>query len=495
MTSLLAALTIKVSVILLLALICTLGLRRSSASARHWVLAAGVVSALAMPVLHVLPMHTLRLRLSVPFTGRSDVGLLGTAVVSQPAGSALDRLRSAVAALASDEMVGWLAVTIWLVGTVASTGVLLAGLARLRWLRASSDRLRDGPWRRLCSDLARSCGLKRGVDLLLGPRPELMATWGWRRPVIMLPASASNWPAERMRVVLLHELAHACRADWMLQMAAEGLRCFWWFNPLAWMVCRRIRRESEHAADDLVLSHGVPPATYATHLVELAREVRKSRQMWLSAPAMARRSHLKRRLSVMLNSRTNRRPITRLARVGSLSVLVLNSLLVAGLQVGPVSAASLAESIGSTVEQEQPTEPSSERTEELVARATALKEPLQTVLDELHTTLGKSDRGAGRSTEPIRIGEGVRPPTRIHSVAPVYPPEAVTTRVQGVVGLEAVIGPTGEVTDIAVLLSVPLLDDAATAAVRQWRYEPMHVDGAPVSFLMTVNINFTLPSR
>ena len=486
--SLLAALTIKVSAILLLALIGTLCLRRSSASARHWVLAVGVVSALAVPALHVLPMHTLWPRLSVPFTGRTDVGLLGAPVVSQPAGSPLDRFRSAVAALASDEMVGWLALTIWLVGAVASTGVLLAGLARLRWLRASSDRLRDGPWRRLCSDLARSRGLKRRVDLLLSPRPGLMATWGWRRPVIMLPAAASKWPVERMRVVLLHELAHACRGDWMLQMAAAALRCFWWFNPLAWMVCRRIRRESEHAADDLVLSHGVLPVTYATHLVELAREVRKSRQMWLPAPAMARRSYLKRRLSVMLNSRTNRRPITRLARVGSVSVLALSSLLVASLRVGPVSAAGLAESIGSTVEQEQPAEPLSERIEEFVAKATALPAQLQAVLDE-------PDRSAGSSTEPIRIGEGVRPPTRIHSVAPVYPPEAVATRVQGVVFLEAVVGPTGEVTDIEVLRSVPPLDEAATAAVRQWRYEPMHIDGAPVSFLMTVNINFTLPSR
>ena len=495
MISLLAALTIKVSAILLLALIGTLCLRRSSASARHWVLAVGVVSALAVPALHVLPMHTLWPRLSVPFTGRTDVGLLGAAVVSQPAGSPLDRFRSAVAALASDEMVGWLALTIWLVGAVASTGVLLAGLARLRWLRASSDRLRDGPWRRLCSDLARSRGLKRRVDLLLSPRPGLMATWGWRRPVIMLPAAASKWPVERMRVVLLHELAHACRGDWMLQMAAAALRCFWWFNPLAWMVCRRIRRESEHAADDLVLSHGVPPVTYATHLVELAREVRKSRQMWLPAPAMARRSYLKRRLSVMLNSRTNRRPITRLARVGSVSVLALSSLLVASLQVGPVSAAGLAESIGSTVEQEQPAEPLSERIEEFVARATALKAPLRTVLGALLATLDKSDRGAGRWPVRIRIGEGVRPPPRIRSVAPVYPPEAVTTRVQGVVALEAVIGPTGEVTDIEVLRSVPALDDAATAAVRQWRYEPMQIDGTPVSFLMTVNISFTLPSR
>ena len=64
-----------------------------------------------------------------------------------------------------------------------------------------------------------------------------------------------------MRVVLLHELAHARRGDWLLQMAAEALRCVWWFNPLAWVVRARLRRESEHAADDLVLAQGAAATT------------------------------------------------------------------------------------------------------------------------------------------------------------------------------------------------------------------------------------------
>ena len=179
-----------------------------------------------------------------------------------------------------------MAVTIWLLGAVASVGVLLVGLARLRWLRTSSSRATDGRWRRLCADLARSCGLRRGADLVFGPLPGLMATWGWRQPVVMLPASAAEWSAERMRIVLLHELAHARRGDWLLQLAAEALRCVWWFNPLAWMVRARLRRESEHAADDLVLAQGVSAASCATHLVELAKEVRRHRRTWLPAPAM-----------------------------------------------------------------------------------------------------------------------------------------------------------------------------------------------------------------
>lgn len=491
MTSVLAPWTIKVSAILLLALIASLCLRRRSASARRWVLAVGVVSALAMPALGVLAVDGLRLRFGLPLAGHADGAWFGATVVPGPAGSRLDGLWSAVAALASADAVGWLAVTIWLVGAVAGTGVLLVGLARLRWLRASSNRLMDGRWHRLCTELARSCGLKRGVDLLLGP-PGLVATWGWRRPAVLLPASALGWPAERMRVVLLHELAHVRRGDWMLLMAAEALRCIWWFNPLVWMVRGRLRRESEHAADDLVLAQGVAPTTCATHLVEVAREVRENRRTWLPAPAMARPSYLNRRLSVMLSSDTSRRPMTRVARFGSLSVLVTASILLASLQVGPVSAAGPAESIGSEVEQRQPAEPLSERVEELVAKAAALQAELRGVLEELRTALGGSDRDVDQSIDSMGDRDGFAAPTRIHGVAPVYPPEAVTAGVEGIVVLKATIGPTGDVLDVEVQRSVPLLDEAAISAVREWRYEPMLVDGDPVRVQMTVSVDFTL---
>ena len=105
--SLLATLTVKVSAVLLLALLGVFCLRRASASARHWLLAVGVVSALAMPALHVLTTGALRLRLGASFAERVDTGLLAAAAASQPAGSAFDGFLSGVAALASDPGVAW----------------------------------------------------------------------------------------------------------------------------------------------------------------------------------------------------------------------------------------------------------------------------------------------------------------------------------------------------------------------------------------------------
>ena len=94
--------------------------------------------------------------------------------------------------------------------------------------------------------------------------------------------------------------------------------------------------------------------------------------------------------------------------------------------------------------------------------------------------------------EPVRVGGNIAPPTKVRDVPPTYPPVAQAARVQGVVILEAIIGPNGSVTEVKVLRSVPLLDDAAIAAVQQWQYTPTMLNGTPVPIIMTVTVNFTL---
>jgi periplasmic protein TonB len=67
--------------------------------------------------------------------------------------------------------------------------------------------------------------------------------------------------------------------------------------------------------------------------------------------------------------------------------------------------------------------------------------------------------------------------------------------VQGVVILEATIGPRGDVTAVTVLRGIPLLDQPAIDAVRQWVYEPTLLNGVPVPVIMTVTVNYKLSSE
>jgi TonB family protein len=91
---------------------------------------------------------------------------------------------------------------------------------------------------------------------------------------------------------------------------------------------------------------------------------------------------------------------------------------------------------------------------------------------------------------PIRIGSGMRPPAKIHHVSPEYPVDARNVGLSGVVILEATIDAEGHVSDVHVVRGVPGLDDAATAAVLQWRYAPTLLNGEAVPVIMTVTVNF-----
>jgi protein TonB len=88
------------------------------------------------------------------------------------------------------------------------------------------------------------------------------------------------------------------------------------------------------------------------------------------------------------------------------------------------------------------------------------------------------------------VGAALRAPRKIHDVTPVYPEAARQSNVQGIVVLEATIGPDGSVQHARVLRSIPLLDEAAIEAVRQWRFEPSQVNGQPVPVIMTVTVSF-----
>jgi TonB family protein len=92
---------------------------------------------------------------------------------------------------------------------------------------------------------------------------------------------------------------------------------------------------------------------------------------------------------------------------------------------------------------------------------------------------------------PLRIGGKIHAPKKIKDVEPVYPAIAQSARVAGPVTIEATIGPDGKVVDAKVVRSIPMLDQAALDAVRQWEYTPTLLNGVPVPVLVTVTINFT----
>lgn len=109
------------------------------------------------------------------------------------------------------------------------------------------------------------------------------------------------------------------------------------------------------------------------------------------------------------------------------------------------------------------------------------------IIARLQTT---TQPGVPAPSTPVRVGGVVRVPAKLHHVDPVYPPLARSARVTGVVIVEATIDEQGAVSGTRILRSIPLLDLAAIDAVSQWSYAPTLLNGAPVTVVMTVTVNF-----
>jgi TonB family protein len=333
--TLLLATGVKGSVILVAALVAVVLLRRRSAALRHWVLTVALACAAATPALSLMtPAWHIGVGALTP-AARAGAGrslVTTTTAWADPTNHRDDGVAAAAtagAALTAPTLAVWLRL-IWLGGAAVSAGVLCVGLVRLRRLAARARRLDSGRWADLAADVRRAVGLNRPVALLHSDHPALLMTWGFVRPCILLPATAGDWSDDRARIVLRHELEHIRRGDWVVQMLGEVLRAVYWFNPLVWLACRRLRRESEHACDDAVLGGGVESTDYAGHLLDLARAL-SAGSVRLPAPAMARSSSLEGRITAMLNPHLDRRPLLRSTQLATVLVLATLTVPIAGM--------------------------------------------------------------------------------------------------------------------------------------------------------------------
>ena len=133
--------------------------------------------------------------------------------------------------------------------------------------------------------------------------------------------------------------------------------------------------------------------------------------------------------------------------------------------------------------------PAQRRAREREADAVGVAQPDRTAT----AARSRRDTPADEPVErPVRVGGPIKPPTKTRNVQPVYPQIAQSARVQGIVIIEATIDRSGKVTDARLLKSIPLLDQAALDAVRQWEYEPTLLNGVAVPVIVTVTVNFTL---
>ena len=541
--SLLIAVALRSSAILLAGLGLHALIRKRAAAVRHLVLAGAIGAAAAVvPLSLVLPSW-----LVVPSwdasasaartSPRSPETRIPPHVASTGAADTAHR------ATLKPTAVTWpdVAVAVWFAGFLATAVMLVAGALRLKRTASRARLVDDVRWLEITAAVAGAYGLRRRIRVLHADTRHLLATWGVFRPCVIVPSHAQDWSEDRIHVVLCHELAHVRRLDWLVQSAAEAFRTVLWFNPLLWIACTRLRRESEHACDDLVLGRGVAAHDYATHLLELAHECRLSPGTPMPALPMARRSTLERRIADMLNPRIDRKAPTIRSIAVPFALLLAVTVPTASIharQAGPAMLSGTVYDVtgavmpGVTLTLEDVTQATHDAVADFAGRfAFSNVQPghytLQASLPGFRTMRQEFDLNTRRdwdraitlqvgdlketvtvsatrlaaqvtpaagSPQRIRVGGNVRQPKKTVDVRPIYPPSMQQAGREGDVPIEAIIGPDGTVTSVRVLSAQvhPDFAIAAVDAVRQWQFTPTLLNGSPVEVVIRVTVAFKL---
>jgi len=296
--SLLIDTSLKGAIILAAAAALTAFWHRGAAASRHLLWLLALSSVLALPAL----------RLIVPAWGIPWAG--GALALPETESLSVAAIPESDSALVSPRSIPWNAIVLalWAAGALVFFVRFVIGMVSAARLARRSTPDTNSGWSRELSDLGRSLGLSRRVDLRRCDEKTTPMTLGAFRPVILLPRGAAAWPLLQKRLVLLHELAHIRRWDCLTQIPAQIACAIFWFHPLVWFASRRLYVERERACDDAVLDAGVRASDYAQTLLETARGLAPLPAGLAAAAALARSPLIEGRLRAILDPRQGRRP-------------------------------------------------------------------------------------------------------------------------------------------------------------------------------------------
>lgn len=322
---------------------------------------------------------------------------------------------------------------------LALTLLLRLGLAclRLRRMIRSANPVLNSTLHRELAVVKTRLGMRRWVILAVSPDVDSPVSFGFRPAYVMLPPRCNEWSPDVLTDVLIHELCHIRRNDWLMLMASHVLCALYWFNPLVWLARRQLLTHTENRCDRDVLLSGRDHVTYAESLLSVARSCRfrQQRDVVLDIPAqpMFERKTLKNRLSHVLEETAmknmNSAGKVRQAMAGG---AVFSLLMMAVLVFNPVLLAQ--------------------------------------------------DGGHQPDPENRRVDQELMP---LHTEEPVYPEEASVNDIEGWVQVRFTISGEGAVVadSVSVVDAEPagVFEESARAAIQEFRFQPLVVYGEPLS--------------
>jgi TonB family protein len=343
----------------------------------------------------------------------------------------------------------------WGIGVVWFLVRFIHGVRSIGKIRSGSIPIVGPRLARILGEASKSLGMPVRAKVCASSEVDGPVAVGFIRPVILLPRDLFEKAADRdVRAIFSHELSHVLHRDYLLGLIQRWILALNWWNPLAHGLNAELSHAREEVSDNHVL-RGNESRYYAECLVNLAEKASRVGRRQVAVAMASPHIPLKDRIKTILSK--ERTMETQLNK-RTVITIALAAFLVVGLTAGY----------------------------------------------KLTFAAGHSDP----AVEPAAPGADVSPadndgqekkvdnPKLIKRVEPVYPEEARKAGTEGTIVLELKIDTKGAVEAVKILKAGPeALNKAAVEAVKQWKYEPMVIDGEAKPVLATVTVRFALKDK
>lgn len=196
-------------------------------------------------------------------------------------------------------------VSLYVLGISFQLVVLVSGYIRLKQLKNNNISNFPSEWLSVAQSMLQKLNINKKVQFYLSEKVNVPLAIGFLKPVVLFPvALVAQLDIKQVEAILIHELSHIRRNDYMLNLIKTGIETLLFFNPFVWLSSRFIHIEREHACDDLVVKFTGAPVAYAHALLKLEL-IKDKTQPALSLAATGNNQHLYQRIKRITDMKTN----------------------------------------------------------------------------------------------------------------------------------------------------------------------------------------------
>lgn len=382
---------------------------------------------------------------------------------------------------AAASWVPWLTLA-WGLGLCLRLCKVAGGLVWLYGPCLSAAEPVPGDWQRRFECLRQTSGVRRAVRFASSRHVDSLLVLGWLRPVLLVPAGAFlAMPPEALEALLIHELAHIRRGDYLANLVQTLAESILFYHPAVWWLSGRIRQEREHCCDDAAVQACGDPILYASALLGL-EELRTQPKLIPDLALAASGGRLMSRIQRLLRPRQAN-------GTASPAVAVIPALLLAAAIGGTILSAR------SSAEAQAKAQAKTQAAPQETAK-TAPADPLGgdatvEIITQAPATPPSAEKAAAAVPEPVdmdfnRIRILKQPP------APPYPAEAKEARIQGTVVVVITIDEGGRVSSAQAISGPEELQACAVDYAKAWSFKPARLKGKPVPARFKLTMPFRL---